>query len=254
VTNEAQAAPSNARLAEPLAAFFAATAIASALYWTGRAVPFVRDNLHGFIAIVFLYAPSVAARLARNPFDYERAGLTVHPVRANATTLAFALLVTWPVFFAAFLAFYRTGCQPGSPRVVALWSELFAPVCGRWRGLAGASLRWPPNFPTVALSQLVVVAIPEELFFRGYLLDRFERRWPSRRRLFGAPVGRPIVAQAALFAIGHVLVDFDPARLAVFVPGLVFGWMRARSGSLAAGAVFHALCNLLSDVLYLSFF
>lgn len=247
-------APRERRLAEPLLAFFAATALASALYWTGRVVPFVRDNLHGFIAVIFLYAPALAARLARTAFDYDRAGLTVQPWRANAKTLALALLVTWPVFLVAFVAFYQTGCQPGSPRAVALWSELFAPVCGRWRGLGGASLRLPPDFTTMALSQLVVVAIPEELFFRGYLMPRFEARWPSRRRLFGAPVGASIVAQAALFAVGHVLVDFDPARLAVFFPGLVFGWMRARSGSLAAGAVFHALCNLLSDVMYVSFF
>jgi hypothetical protein len=30
--------------------------------------------------------------------------------------------------------------------------------------------------------------------------------------------------------------------------------MRARTGSVAAGAVFHALCNLYSDVLHTSFF
>jgi membrane protease YdiL (CAAX protease family) len=57
-----------------------------------------------------------------------------------------------------------------------------------------------------------------------------------------------------LFALGHVLVDFNPQRLAVFFPALAFGWMRARTGSLAAGAVFHALCNLLADVLHASFF
>ena len=64
---------------------------------------------------------------------------------------------------------------------------------------------------------------------------------------------RPITS-AVLFALGHVLVDFNPQRLAVFFPALVFGWMRARTGSLAAGAMFHALCNLLSDVLHTSFF
>jgi hypothetical protein len=30
--------------------------------------------------------------------------------------------------------------------------------------------------------------------------------------------------------------------------------MRARTGSIAAGALFHALCNLLSDVLHTSYF
>jgi membrane protease YdiL (CAAX protease family) len=43
-------------------------------------------------------------------------------------------------------------------------------------------------------------------------------------------------------------------RLAVFFPALVFGWMRARTGSILAGATFHALCNLFADVLHTSFF
>ena len=99
-----------------------------------------------------------------------------------------------------------------------------------------------------------MVAVPEELFFRGYLYSRLEQRWPSTRRFLGAPVGRTLLVTSALFALGHVLVDFNVQRLAVFFPALVFGWMRARTGSVAAGAVFHALCNLYSDVLHTSFF
>ena len=36
----------------------------------GRCVPFVRDNLHAPIAIIFLYAPAFAARRAGREFDY----------------------------------------------------------------------------------------------------------------------------------------------------------------------------------------
>jgi len=127
-------------------------------------------------------------------------------------------------------------------------------MCSRWLGLAGARLRLPPRFAWLALSQIVVVAVPEELFFRGYVLGRLEERWPSRRTLWGARVGWPLLVSSALFALGHVLVDFDGQRLAVFFPALAFGWMRARTGSIAAGALFHALCNLLSEVLHTSFF
>ena len=59
---------------------------------------------------------------------------------------------------------------------------------------------------------------------------------------------------SALFALGHLLVIPNPQRLAVFFPALVFGWMRARTGSIAAGATFHALCNVVSDVLHTSYF
>ena len=67
-------------------------------------------------------------------------------------------------------------------------------------------------------------------------------------------MGRTLLVTSALFALGHVLVDFNVQRSAVFFPALVFGWMRARTGSVAAGAAFHALCNLYSDVLHTSFF
>jgi membrane protease YdiL (CAAX protease family) len=57
-----------------------------------------------------------------------------------------------------------------------------------------------------------------------------------------------------LFAIGHLMVIPNPQRLAVIFPALVFGWMRARTGSIVPGALFHALCNLFADVLHTSYF
>ena len=66
--------------------------------------------------------------------------------------------------------------------------------------------------------------------------------------VLGAPVGWALVVSSALFALGHVAVIPNPQRLAVFFPALLFGWMRARTGSIAAGASFHALCNVVSDV------
>jgi uncharacterized protein len=243
-----------AGLVEPLVTFFAATAIASGLYWLAQVVPFVQSNLHGAIAIVFLYAPALAARLSGRPFDYRAAGLHLRPVGRSLAVAAIGIGVTWPVFFVAFLIFYGTVCAPHAPALAQFWAETFAPVCGLWLGPAGARLKLPPDFVLLALSQVLVVAVPEELFFRGYLLGRFEERWPSRRSILGAPVGRALLLSSALFALGHVLVDFDIQRLSVFVPALVFGWMRARTGSIAAGALFHALCNLFSEVLHQSFF
>lgn len=246
-----------AGLAEPLFAFFGATALASILYWTGMLVPFVRENLHGAIAFIFLFTPSLAARLSKRPFDYDAAGMRLDPLGLNARVLGVALLVSWPLFVVAFLAFYGAVCgiahAPGS-FFLTRWFDWLTPHCGRWQGWRGARLTLPHDFVLLAISQVIVVAIPEELFFRGYLMGRLEERWPSSRRLLGAPVGRALVVSSALFAIGHVLVDFNPERLAVFFPALLFGWMRSRTGSIAAGALFHALCNLFSDFLHISFF
>jgi hypothetical protein len=110
------------------------------------------------------------------------------------------------------------------------------------------SLR-PAHLANELAAQVVIVALPEEAFYRGYVQSRLEDAWPSRRRLFGAPVGPAILVTSAVFALGHVATIRDPGRLAVFFPSLVFGWLRARTGGVGAPVAFHALCNLFSESL-----
>jgi len=247
-------ASEKAGLVEPIVTFLAATALAAGLFWLARSVALVREILHGGIALAFLLAPSYAARISGRPFDYRVAGLGFTPVRLNLRILALALATTWPLFFGGFLLYYGLLCPGSASAWAQRLSSVFAPICPDWLGLQGFSLRLPAGFALLALSQLLVVALPEEIFFRGYLMSRLEERWPSRQRLWGASVGWPLLISSLLFGLGHFLVDFQPARLAVFFPALVFGWMRQRSGSLAPAAVFHALCNLFSDVLHESYF
>ena len=52
-----------------------------------------------------------------------------------------------------------------------------------------------------------------------------------------------------LFAFGHSIVIFQWWHFAIFFPALVFGWMRARTGGVIAGALFHAWCNVTVNVL-----
>jgi membrane protease YdiL (CAAX protease family) len=217
-------------------------------------VPLVAANLHGAIAVLFLFTPGVAARVSGRPLDLREAGLRADPIRLNLVVFGAAIGVTWAPFVVGFFLFYGTLCGRHLVPALGDLAEVFAPMCSRWLGMEGGSLRPPPDVLSLALSQVVVVALPEELFFRGYLYSRLEERWPSRRALVGAPVGWALVASSVLFGLGHVLVDFDPQRLSVVVPGLAFGWLRARTGSIAAGALFHALCNLLSDTLHTSYF
>jgi membrane protease YdiL (CAAX protease family) len=237
-----------ASLAEPLLAFAAAISVAAGLYRVGRSVGFVQQIMHGVIACMFLLGPQVAARFSGQAFDDRAAGITLAPIGPGLRVLGLALLVTWPAFILGFFVFYGSLCP--SLRIL----HAIAPICSRWPGIAGMHLGLPAGFWLLALSQILIVAVPEEVFFRGYLMSRFEARFPSQRRLWGAAVGWPLILTSLLFAIGHFLVDFQPARLAVFFPALAFGWMRSRSGSVAAGAVFHALCNLLSEVLHEAFF
>jgi membrane protease YdiL (CAAX protease family) len=96
-----------------------------------------------------------------------------------------------------------------------------------------------------------VVALPEELFFRGFLLKLLEQRFPPARRLLGGGIGKALVIQALLFAIIHVPKDGDPRALATFFPALMFGWMRSATGSIFASTVTHAGSNILIRVLEL---
>lgn len=111
-------------------------------------------------------------------------------------------------------------------------------------------LQLPPDLLSFALTQVVVVGLPEEALFRGYFQTRLTDAWPRRRRLFWPEVSIPaLLSQAALFAVVHFVVDFSPARLAVFFPGLLFGWLRAWRGGIGAAILLHALSNVFADIL-----
>jgi len=97
--------------------------------------------------------------------------------------------------------------------------------------------------------QLLVIALPEEAFYRGYLQSRLDDVWRPRFRVLGAELGPGLLVTSALFALGHLCTEFNAARLAVFFPSLLFGYLRARTGGVGASIIFHALCNLFASYL-----
>ena len=99
------------------------------------------------------------------------------------------------------------------------------------------------------LGQVLVIALPEEAFYRGYLQSSLDEVWQPRLRVLGAELGPGLLVSSALFAAGHLCTEPNPARLVVFFPSLVFGWLRARTRGVGAGILFHALCNLFASYL-----
>jgi len=97
----------------------------------------------------------------------------------------------------------------------------------------------------LALGHLIAVALPEEVFFRGYLQSALDERWPPRWRVLGAHIGPSLVVTSAVFALGHLATMHHLTRLAVFFPSLLFGWLRARTGGVGAPIWVHAASNLL---------
>jgi CAAX protease family protein len=222
-------------IVEVLIVFAVATAAASVLYNVGQSVGFVHRNLHTMVALVFLGLPQVMLRRRGN---IERYGFTTQPLGLGLTIAAVAIAVVLPLFAGGFLVAVRIACAHAPLLVPGSCARALHPA---WH--------LPPNFVMDAAAQLVVIALPEELFFRGYVQGRLEDALPPTRKLFGAPVGAAWLIGAALFGLGHYLVTFEPQMLTRFFPGLVFGWMFARTRSILPGTIFHAACNLIMAVL-----
>ncbi|MBI2374463.1 MAG: CPBP family intramembrane metalloprotease [Deltaproteobacteria bacterium] len=110
--------------------------------------------------------------------------------------------------------------------------------------------RLPAGLAMEVAIQLLAVALPEELFFRGYLQARLEKLWPPTKSLLGVPFGRAAITACALFAVVHFMGEYRPDRLAPFFPALAFAWLRNKTGRITAPVAYHAFCNLLAGVLF----
>ena len=86
------------------------------------------------------------------------------------------------------------------------------------------------------LSVAIVTPIAEELFFRGYVLDAINRKhgdWTA------------IIWSAMLFGLVHV----DPFTMGqAFMGGIIYGWIRMRTGSLLPSIACHMMWNMLALV------
>lgn len=234
----------------------AATAALGAL----RDVPGARDAAHLGIAAVFLFVPLWLAR--REPGGARRLGIDLAGLLEAAPEdddderevpsrpagplgvfdLARAIRAALPA------AARETGFA------LALAAIVFPPfVVGFWLWhQPERAFAWdpPPDLASFALTQIVLVGLPEEALFRGYVQTRLHDAFPPVRRVLGAPLNVGVwLAQAALFALVHLATEPHVTKLAVFFPGLLFGWMRARRGGIGAAIVFHALSNVLAEIL-----
>lgn len=215
-------------------------------------LPLVRDNLHLLVAGVFVFTAIRCAE--RLPGGLPRYGIALggvltpdaareaHGLLGGVIDLARALLGALPSLLRE-LGVALAVCAVVFPPFVAGFYVWHAP---------GQGFAFLPHsqFTSYLLTQIVVVGLPEEMIFRGYLQGRLEDAWPGRVRLLGADVSlAALLVQAALFAVLHFAVEVHVARLAVFFPALLFGWLRSLRGSIGAAVFVHALCNVLSDFL-----
>jgi membrane protease YdiL (CAAX protease family) len=230
----------------------------------------------GLIAAFFLLPAYV---LRSDPARIERwqvgPGILPPWSRRGGITAALWMLAVFPIFVIGFLWFYERVCG-GDTTVLqpVLWLEAMTPAAGSLEQYLARFCRshggdfWPDaiRVPSSWLAygglgvvlevakELFTIALPEEVFHRGYLMSALEERWPPSRRVFGVPFGLAAVLASLVFALGHLVGEMAIARLATFFPSLLFSFLWRRSGSLWAPALFHAGSNVLMSVLLASTF
>jgi hypothetical protein len=213
------------------------------------------DLVHVLVAAVFLlFAVKLAQREpgGMRRFGIDLGGVLVPPDEAEGDGRAPGPFGLWDLFRAIRSALPAAAREIGVALVVMI--AIFPAFAVGFQLYHQPShpfvLRPPPDLLEFALTQLVVVALPEEALFRGYFQTRLTDAFPRTVRFLGADVSIPaLIGQAALFAIVHFVVDFSPERLAVFFPGLLFGWLRAWRGGIGASILLHAASNVYADVL-----
>ncbi len=188
----------------PIRAVLLLTGIVLALRLAARhpsRFPLLQPDLLG--AALFLYTPFLYYRRGRAPSWIRLAD----PKRSGVLFLALGA---------------------GGALVFLLASALPFPIFSPLREAYG------PSLGTFVFRQAILVALPEEVFFRGYLYDVFEERgW------------EPVIATSLLFAAGHLVIHASAYRALTFFPALLFGLGRGKSGNIYVPALLHLLFNLL---------
>lgn len=238
-------------LTEVLVVFVAVTAATVTVTLLAHALPGLEGYVHLIVGAVFLVTAVHLAR--REPDGMRRHGIALGGLleppdpeddRPAGPLGLFELART--LRSAAPSALREAGAA------LAVAAVVFPPFVIGFHVYYGVSqpFQWRPDeLGAFTLTQLLVVALPEEALFRGYVQTRLSERWPPRRVL-GVPIDlRVLVLQAALFAVLHFASIPHPARLAVFFPGLLFGWVRAWRGGIGAAMLLHALSNVVAEIL-----
>lgn len=173
--------------------------------------------------------------------DFERYALTLRGWKASLGLFAAVSVITLVPFWAANHVF-ETMFQ----------DHRFVWLGGMTRREAG-DLASIVGWLSLVAGEILAVALPEEVFYRGYFQTRIGEVLPGRFTLFGARVGWALPIASLVFVAGHLAVRPAAWQIGIFFPGLIFGWLRLRSGSLLAPVLYHALCNLGMYVLQRSY-
>ncbi len=208
----------------------------------GQRLTGVHEIVLAAVPILFMYAPVYVLRW--RGLDSEAYPLALPPIRDPAWRTALrwnalfigAMVIPWVVGY----HLYQTELFPW------LSQTFLGDLPKRTASYQGI---WPDSMLKLIGFHLFYVAIPEEFFYRGYVQSRLEEAFGPKWRIFGVELGWGWLLSCVIFAFGHSIVSFQWWHFAIIFPSLVFGWLRARTGQVMAGAFFHAWCNVLVTTL-----
>jgi membrane protease YdiL (CAAX protease family) len=118
---------------------------------------------------------------------------------------------------------------------------LYVAILAGYGLYSGKSLTFEKLSYSFFLVQLLLVALPEEVFFRGYLQQQLGNTLKA------------VVAVSLLFALGHVVtlclgggsgLSVCSQAVLTFFPSLVMGYLYMATGTLWASVIFHFLANI----------
>ena len=127
--------------------------------------------------------------------------------------------------------------------LVIIYGVVFLGLFGEPSVYTDLGTTWESGWIDVALLMIavaIVTPIAEELMFRGYILDSIRRihgDWPA------------IIGSAILFGLVHI----NPFLVGqAFIGGVIYGWIRIRTGSLLPSIACHMMWNIMAlSVTYL---
>lgn len=98
--------------------------------------------------------------------------------------------------------------------------------------------------PTQIIYLAFAVAIPEEMFFRGFIQERFGNNWKA------------IIITSLLFSIAHIpnlIFHGDYLSPLTFFPSLIMGWLYMKRSNLLPSIIFHLFANLFYNSISFNF-
>lgn len=182
-----------------------------------------------FVPILLLYLPFIILTLQKQPIDFVDRSL--NQLWSGIAIFLIAVLVIFPP--------YMLGAHFWMLHVFHFDHFTSAPA---------------KTFFNPFLYQILAVAIPEEFYFRGYLQPIMNKIWKPKWKILGADLGWGWIITALVFAFAHSVIQLKWWHFSIFFPGLVFGYLKEKTGSITAPILFHAFSNAFMSWFAASYF